>query len=262
MRPLAVVYLALMFRSAIAAEPAPPLSEAEQQTKLLQVAQEKLQATFKSFQFDEIKASEIPGIVEIYGGGRIFYYAPKQELLLIGEMYTANGLSLTEQKLSQRAAAAAAGIDRSSAVVIGEGPRELIAFVDPDCGYCRTSYRWLAGREFRDAKVLLYFTPLSGRPAAEAKALEVLCAQAKDRAAALKRAFDPAPTDRPNPAVRCADGVAALEEHAALAKKLGVYATPFFLAGDQVIAGFNRDKLEAYLGGTASDLRAADAAVD
>lgn len=261
MRPLALACLLLMVRTAFAAEPAPPPTDAEQQAKLLEIAQEKLKATFQSFQFDEIKASDIPGIVEIYGGGRIFYYAPKQELLLIGEMYTANGLSLTEQKLSQRAAAAAAGLDRSSAVVIGEGPRELIAFVDPDCGYCRASYRWLVARESRDAKVLLYFTALSGRPAAEAKALEVLCAGEQDRSAALKRAFDPAPTDRPNLSVRCAEGVAALEQHAALAKKLGVYATPFFLAGGQVIAGFNRDKLDAYLGGTASDRRSADAAI-
>lgn len=259
MRPLALACLLLTVRTAIASEPVPPPSEAEQQARLLEIAQEKLNATFQSFQFDEIKASEIPGIVEIYGGGRIFYYAPKQELLLIGEMYTANGVSLTEQKQSQRAAASAAGLDRSSAVVVGDGPHELIAFVDPDCGYCRASYRWLAGREFRDAKVFLYFTPLTGRPAAEAKALEVLCARDADRAAALKRAFDPTPTDRPNPSVRCAEGVAALEQHAALAKKLGVYATPFFLAGGQVIAGFNREKLEAYLNGTTPDRRAADA---
>lgn len=257
MRPLALVCLLLTLRTAIAAEPVPPPSEAEQQAKLLEIAQEKLKATFQSFQFDEIKASEIPGIVEIYGGGRIFYYAPKQELLLIGEMYTANGVSLTEQKLSQRAAASAAGLDRSSAVVIGEGPRELIAFVDPDCGYCRASYRWLAGREFRDAKVLLYFTPLTGRPAAEAKALEVLCASPDQQAAALKRAFDPAPTDRPNTTVRCAEGLAALEQHAELARKLGVYATPFFLAGGQVIAGFNREKLEAYLDPSGADRRVA-----
>lgn len=231
--------------------------EKEKEAKLLQTAQEQLQATFKSFQFDDIKASEIPGVVEIYGGGRIFYYAPKQQLLLIGEMYTANGVSLTEQKLSQRAAANAAGLDRSNAVVLGTGPRELIAFVDPDCGYCRASYRWLAGRDLGNTKVLLYFTPLTGRPAAEAKALEVLCATPDKQAAALKRAFDPAPTDRPDMTVRCDYGVTALAAHAELAKKVGVYATPFFLAGGQVIAGFNKDKLDAYIAGPEPAARSA-----
>jgi thiol:disulfide interchange protein DsbC len=262
MARLAVAALALLFATPATAEPAPapPLSESEQQAKLLQTAQEQLQATFKSFQFDEIKASDIPGIVEIYGGGRIFYYAPKQQLLLIGEMYTANGISLTEQKLSERAAANAASLDRSSAVVLGTGPRELIAFVDPDCGYCRATYRWLAGRDLGATRVLLYFTPLTGRPAAEAKALEVLCAKPEQRAGALKRAFDPTATDRPDMTVRCPEGVKALGQHAALAQKVGVYATPFFLAGGQVIAGFNKEKLDAHLAGLPPAPRAAQVA--
>src|SRR5688572_9571155 len=63
-------------------------------------AQRKLAATFTHLKFERVSASEMPGVVEIYAGPRILYYAPDQQILILGEMYDASGVSLTEQKIA------------------------------------------------------------------------------------------------------------------------------------------------------------------
>src|SRR4051812_23551369 len=59
----------------------------------------ELHATFKNLTFEEVRPSEIPGVVEIYAGPRILYYAPAQKILIFGELYNSAGNSLTDAKL-------------------------------------------------------------------------------------------------------------------------------------------------------------------
>jgi len=206
-------------------------------------ATKKLQATFQNLQFEKIGPSELPGVVEIYAGGRILYYAPEKELLIVGEIYGSNGVSITEQKISAFAATKVKGIDKSVALVLGDGPKEVIAFVDPECGYCQRAMAWFEQQNFKNVKLLTYFMPLKPRPQAEAKALEVMCAKPADRRAAMARAFDVNQRADTVNGIRCADGLKALEAQGQIAKAVGVYATPFFMVDGEVIAGFDRNKL-------------------
>lgn len=218
------------------------------ESPLLQRAQDKLQSTFQNLQFDKIAESEVPGLMEIYSGGKILYYHPDKELLLIGEMYTGNGISLTEQKVVAFAAQKASGIDRSKALVLGTGPREVIAFVDPDCGYCRQADAWFQAQAFPDVKELIYFMPVKGREQAEARALAAVCAPESDRRAALTRAFDSSARLDLGKSLRCAEGLQQLANQADIARAVGVYATPFFIIDGEVIAGFDKTRLTELLG--------------
>jgi thiol:disulfide interchange protein DsbC len=208
---------------------------------------ERLRATFTNFEFDAIKPSEIPGLVEIYAGPRILYYAPAQEILVLGELYAANGVSLTEKKVAAFAASKAQQLDRTVALRVGKGPREIVTFVDPDCRYCRAAHEWMREQKPEGVTELIYFMPLTGRPQAESRALKALCAPESERAAALDAVFSGQPVDASTESTPCPQGREQLARHAAMARQLGVYATPFFIVDGQVIAGFDRDKLTALL---------------
>ncbi len=217
------------------------------ESEWMKQAQDKLQATYKSLQFDRIAPSDIPGLIEIYTGGKILYYSPEEELLVIGEVYASNGVSLTEQKVAAFAAQKAGSIDRSVALTVGEGTREVLAFVDPDCGYCRQANAWFQAQNFPDVRELIYFMPVKGRAQAEARALGAVCAPAAERKAALTRAFDASTPVDLTKTVRCAEGIQQLATHADIARAVGVYATPFFIIDGEVIAGFDKERLTELL---------------
>jgi len=207
----------------------------------------KLNATFKRFQFDEIRASEIPGVVEIYAGGQILYYAPKEDILILGELYAANGTSITQQKMAQRAARQADSIDKTAALVVGEGTTDLIEFVDPDCPHCRAAEDWLGQQDLKGIRQLVYFMPTTDRASATSRALHALCAPPEGRRAALHQVFDRTHSDAEGSAPPCSDGAARLARQGEIGRQLGVNATPFFIVKGQVVAGFDRERLSALL---------------
>lgn len=236
--------LALLSSATMAATPAPDPSEAQ----WLDAAQDKLKATYQNLTFEKIAPSDLPGLIEIYTGGKILYYQPEKELLVIGEVYAANGVSLTEAKVSAFAAQKAGAIDRSLALTVGQGTREVIAFVDPDCTYCRQANAWFQAQAFPDVKELIYFMPVKGREQAEARALGAVCAPETERQAALTRAFDTSQRLDLTQSVRCKEGLDLLARQAETARAVGVYATPFFIIDGEVIAGFDKTRLTELLG--------------
>jgi len=214
---------------------------------VIAAAQEKLKKTFPSFQFERMEESPIPGIVEIYTSGKIIYYAPTQEVLLVGEMWTANGVSLTDERVSAYAGAKAKDIDRSVALQMGSGDRELIEFVDPECGHCRQAYNWFATNKPAGIKHFIYFMPRKGSAQAEARVLELLCAAPDQREAALERVFNPkAPLDLQK-SVRCKEGIEQLAAQAEVVKDMGVPGTPFYVLDGKVIPGFTAERMAALL---------------
>jgi thiol:disulfide interchange protein DsbC len=213
----------------------------------MEEAKEKLGATFKNFQFDKMDRSPIPGVIEIYSAGRIIYFAPTQEVLFMGEMYSSNGISLTQERINAFTSEKVVDIDRSVALVVGDGDKEVIEFVDPDCGHCRAAHRWFNTENRDDVRHLIYFTPLKGRAQAEARVLEALCAKPEDREAALDRVFNPkGPVDLQK-SVRCKEGLKQLADQAKVAQRVGVYATPLFVIDGKVTAGFNPDAIAEQL---------------
>jgi len=218
----------------------------------MEAAKAKLSATFKNFQFDKMEPSPIPGLIEIYADGKIIYYAPAQEVLVMGEMYSANGISLTQERINTFAGEKVADIDLSVALTIGNGSKDVIEFVDPDCGHCRAAHRWFSSENRTDVRHLIYFMPLKGRAQAEARVLEALCAKPEERVAALDRVFNPkAPLDLQK-SIRCKEGVEQLAAQGRVAQQVGVYATPFYVIGGKVTAGFNPETIGEQLDGKAA----------
>jgi thiol:disulfide interchange protein DsbC len=206
----------------------------------------KFHATFPSTPVGEVKTSEIPGLYEIYTGGRLLYYAPAENAVLFGEIYSANGISFTQAKLDTRAQKRVGQIDKTAALAVGEGQTELIAIVDADCPHCRHAINWLNEQKFPGVKKLVYFMPMHGRPAAEARVTQALCAPPELREEALLQVFNPDP-NRSGPSLTCPEAQEALKAQAKVVEEVGVSGTPFFFIKGQAITGFNRERLAALL---------------
>ncbi len=231
--------------------PQPTASDDVERAEFVAEAQRKLGATFRSLSIDRVEPSEIEGIVAVYAGPQILYYAPKSEILILGEFYSASGESLTQARVSNYAASKSRDIDRTVALSLGNGPREVLVFVDPDCTYCRKAERWLAEQDFTHVRQQVFFMSMKGRPSAEARALRALCADEASRATAFREAFErtTAQSDARllGEAASCPQGRSRLNAHAEIARKLGVYATPFFVVDGQVVAGFDPKRLTVLL---------------
>jgi thiol:disulfide interchange protein DsbC len=238
---------ALMSLAAVAVSLAAGSIEAKPSEPDLKSIGEKFHATFPSTPVEEVRASEIPDLYEIYAGPKLLYYAPKENAVVFGEIYSANGVSFTQAKLDSRAQKRMSKIDKSVALTLGDGPTELIAFVDPDCPHCRRAYKWLTEQKFAGVKELIYFMPLRNRPAAEARVTQALCAPPELREVALSQVFDPDP-NQSTPALICPEAAETLRSQAKIAEEVGVSGTPFFYVKGQAITGFDRERLASLLG--------------
>jgi len=246
MRALAVVLALTASYAGWASDKAASVQESE---KRLENAQAQLKATFSQLQFEEIRESEVPGIVEIYAGPRIFYFAPEQKILIFGEMYSAGGASLTDEKLQKYVARRVTKVDRTSALTLGDGSTEVIAFVDPDCGHCRNAYKWFREKNFANVTHRVFFASTATRPGAHARVLRAVCAKDGEREELLNQAFEGGDKVLPTLATGCEGGEERLAAQAKVANDVGVFATPTFMVKGQVITGFDRARLESLITG-------------
>lgn len=131
---------------------------------------------------ESVEKTPIDGIYEIVAnkGNIIFYYAPKNELIMFGEIYDKNKKSLTQERHDQIQAGKIKDIPLDKAIIIGTGKNKVIEFSDPDCPYCRK-----AAQYFKDKNVTkyVYLIPIPQlHPKSEEKAKYILAAA--DRAKA------------------------------------------------------------------------------
>lgn len=216
-------------------------------------ATRKIADMFPSVTFDEVKESEIPGIVEIHTPGNIIYFAPDQNILVMGEFWSANGKSITQEKVMLAAASKAGDIDLTSSVTVGKGERQIIAFVNPECGYCKKAHEWFEQKNFAGVRTHYFVMPNPGHVDAHRRAIQAVCAPEHLRAEAIRQLYERSTSTNQSELLSCDFGEAQLAKHAEIAKKVGVSATPFFLVKDpahsgyEVIAGFAPEKLEPLL---------------
>jgi thiol:disulfide interchange protein DsbC len=131
---------------------------------------------------EAVEKTPIEGIYEIVAnkGSIIFYYAPKSELIIFGEIYDKNKKSLTQEKHDQLQAQKLTDIPLDKAIKIGTGKNKVVEFTDPDCPYCRK-----AALYFKDKNVTkyVYLIPIAQlHPKAEEKAKYILAAEDKTKA--------------------------------------------------------------------------------
>jgi len=142
------------------------------------------------------------------------------------------------------APASANSLDFSKAITVGNGPKSVVEFTDPDCPFCRKASKYFEGRS--DVTRRIFFYPLPRHPKAKEKARYVLSQM--DRATAYREVM----SGRMD-AVQKFEGITAAgiklqEEQAEIAKKMKVDSTPTFMINGRIIVGFDLKKIEDTLG--------------
>jgi protein-disulfide isomerase len=200
----------------------------------------QLKQSFPQLRADRVVWSQVPELAEVTSGPQVVYYAPAADLLLIGDLIDRKGESLTQQRIEQLQRAA---IPADAGVIAGEGRRELIVFVDPDCGYCARAAAWLQSQP--DLRIRFVFMPLQPGSPAEARARAFVCLPPSERLDALPALFTRDGGETPT--APCAVASEVLSHNAEIAAAAGIRATPTFFIGAQTVQGFDPARLQTAL---------------
>jgi len=138
----------------------------------------------------------------------------------------------------------ASDIDLSKAVTIGNGPKTVIEFTDPDCPFCRKASKYFEGRN--DLTRHVFFFPLPRHPKAKEKAQYIL--SQVDRAKAYHVVMSGILDTVQKFEGITPNGIKLQEEQLAIVKKQKVNSTPTFLINGRIIVGFDQKKIEEALG--------------
>ncbi|RME11815.1 MAG: DsbC family protein, partial [Aquificota bacterium] len=104
-------------------------------------------------------------------------------------------------------------IPLSKAIVVGKGKRELITFINPDCGHCRKEWQALKPHLDR-VKLYVFLLPFRSFPESHAKSYYIACS--KDRVRALDEVLSGKFDGRPPRVKECP----LVYEHIKVAEKL------------------------------------------
>ncbi len=141
-----------------------------------------LRKKFPDAQVDAARKSGYGGLIEITGGGEVFYTDEKTSFLLLGSLIdTKTRENVTEARQRKLSAIKfdALPFDAAIKVVRGNGSRKIAVFEDPNCGYCKRFERDLAG--VNDLTMYVFLYPILSPDSAE-KSKAIWCAP--DRAKA------------------------------------------------------------------------------
>lgn len=141
--------------------------------------------------------------------------------------------------------ACAADLDFTKSITIGNGPKTVVEFTDPDCPYCRKASKYFEGRS--DVTRHIFFYPLPRHMKAKEKAQYVL--SQTDRATAYRAVMSGRMDNIPKLEGITSKGVKLQEEQMEIAKKHKVNSTPTFMINGRIVVGFDLKKIEEALGG-------------
>jgi thiol:disulfide interchange protein DsbC len=155
--------------------------QAKEQENVKQAITAKIKE-IASINVEDVEKSPIEGIYEIVAnkGSIVFYYAPKSELIIFGEIYDKNKKSLTQEKRDQLQTNKLTDIPLDKAIKIGTGKNKVIEFTDPDCPYCRQAAEYFKNKNVTKYVYLIPIVQL--HPKAEEKAKYILAAEDKVKA--------------------------------------------------------------------------------
>jgi thiol:disulfide interchange protein DsbC len=203
---------------------------------------EMFKKNFPDRSFESITPSPIAGVYEVYTGNQLFYYAPKSNVLIYGNIVSKEGISLTRGSYLKKMAPKMAKLPFDSALKIGNGKNVVVEFLDPDCFHCRESYKFFSQR--KDVTIYAFFYPLS--QLAEKKIRHILCSANK------LKTYEEVMTgkfDNNAQLNACTDtkveGI--IKTHKKLAAQIGIQSTPFFYLKGQAVDGFEATVLEKLL---------------
>lgn len=212
---------------------------ADQKEKVEKYFQHSIGAGLKAGDV-EVGQSNIKGLVEIYVQGKLMYFDIESQLLFIGEIYDKNGVSLTKATLKQKSLEKLATLPKVHIVLNGgKGFRKVVEFTDPDCPYCRKANQFFSEMNNAVERHIYFDTRI--HPSAKNKVIHILCAKDKEKA------FHAAYTNQLTKYDYCEEGAALAEQHQQASIEMAVSGTPTFYVGDNLIRGFDRQKLADFL---------------
>jgi thiol:disulfide interchange protein DsbC len=174
--------------------------------------------------------------------GNIVYYYPDKELLFFGEIYDKGGISLTKESLRKTAKQKISKLEEGVALKVGDDSgKVIIEIMDPDCPYCRKYHDYIekASQDTNiDRRILL--DPRIHQSAIP-KIKHIICSNDP------KRAYEAVMSGAVKEYQDCPNSEAIMAKHVEQIDMLGVNATPSFVINSQVVMGFDKEKIEAYL---------------
>lgn len=196
---------------------------------------DNLRKSFPKAPVDGIKSTQIDGLYEIESGDNIFYYYPKSENIIVGEIYTKEGKNITAEARNSIIEKKVGSIDTSKAIKIGNGRNVVIEFTDPDCPFCRKSFDYFKTKTDITHYVFLFPVP-SLHPKSTEKSEWIL--SQKDKVSAFNDVLS-GKFDNSSPQGVTEEGKKLLREHKQIADKVHVNGTPMFFVNNKFIAGAN-----------------------
>jgi len=193
---------------------------------------------------DEVRATPMDGLYEVRVGKEVLYTDAEGNYLIQGQLFdTRAQKNLTQERRDALNAIAfdALDLDNAFTLVYGEGTRQLAAFEDPNCPYCKRFEKDLSMVD--DVTVHVFLIPILGQDSVR-KAEQIWCSD--DRAQAW--------TDwmiddvKPKGTGQC--NTDALKANLAFAREHGITGTPtlIFEDGHRVPGAIDTAQIEELLG--------------
>ena len=203
---------------------------------------EKFKKSFPKNNFESITPTAIKGVYEVYTGNQIYYYMPKDDVILYGSLISKDGVNITRESNMKKMAQKMAKLPLDSALKIGNGKTTVVEFMDPNCYHCRQAYKFFSQRQ--DITLYVFFFPLSKESGDKIK--NILCS--KD----VSKTYDDVMNGKlDNNALlpACTDKKVdeTVKTHMRLASQIGVRGTPLFYIKGQVFDGFEPSAIEKLL---------------
>jgi len=203
--------------------------------------EEQFKKSFPKNNFESITSTEVKGVYEVYTGNQLYYYMPKDDVILYGNLVNKGGVNMTRESFLKKMAQKMAKLPLDSALKIGNGKITIVEFIDPNCHFCRESHKLFA--QYKDLTIYAFLFPLSKESADKVK--HILCS--KDAA----KAYDDALSGRLDNAklTACTDKKVdeTAKTHMQLATQVGLRGTPMFYVKGQIVDGFDKPVLEKLL---------------
>ncbi len=205
-----------------------------------------LRMTFPQMQFDEVYPTPIEGIYEVVAGDKIVYFAPRTRHLIFGEIWNAQGESLTKARQAQMMSGKIGDLPLDKALKIGDGAHTVIEVTDPDCPFCRKGSEFLDSRS--DVTRYIFFNPLKMHPEAEPKSRYILSAE--NPVEAYEEVMSGRYDDKPLPEFEDNN---LLEAHKKVVDSLGIKGTPKYWIDGTFLSGANIEAMKKLLGPAPQD---------
>ena len=203
---------------------------------------DKFKKSFPKNNFESITPIAIKGVYEVYTGNQIYYYMPKEDVILYGSLISKDGVNITQESSQKKMALKMATLPLDSALKIGNGKTAVIEFMDPNCYHCRQAYKFFSQRQ--DVTLNVFFFPLSKESADKIK--HILCSKdvSKTYEDAMSGKHD---SKAPQPACTDKKVDETVKTHMRLASQIGVRGTPLFYVKGQIMNGFDPIAMEKLL---------------